>query len=188
MRCAGAFELQTLILDNNQLHSAQEIRALSLLDKLATLTLAGNPIIARLGPRAVDVLARNSCPSLQTLDGRTLAAGRRNMPVLEASKEGTGRVFADGSSHACLPVPLWTEVAERDLAQGAGTEAASPHVTLRPMGQVQCHPKICATCMFLSFDDPREADATYREHMAKDRITPMPILYGSVHGFSLQQL
>ena len=137
LTCAGAFDLHTLLLDNNQLHSTQEIRALSLLDKLGTLTLAGNPIIARLGPRAIDVLARNSCPSLQTLDGRTLAAGRRSMPVLEASEATTGRVLSRGRN--VLPVPFWTGGADLDEAQeirGEAGEAVAQHVTLQPITQV----------------------------------------------------
>lgn len=124
-------------MDNNQLHSTQEIRALSLLDRLGTLTLAGNPIIARLGPRAIDVLARNSCPSLQTLDGRTLAAGRRSMPVMEASKATTGRVLSGGAN--MLPVPFWTEEEEQGVVQGAGGaagEAVAQHVKLQPITQV----------------------------------------------------
>lgn len=126
-------------MDNNQLQSPQEIRALSLLDKLATLTLVGNPIIARLGPRAVDVLARNSCPSLQTLDGRTLAAGRRGMPTLEARKEDTCRAFAGGPSHALLPVPLWSEGADEVTIQGLGVDSGTTRVAFRPMRQVRLH-------------------------------------------------
>ena len=57
----------------------QEVRALSLLDTLAELTLAGNPLLERLGPRAVDVLVRNACPAVATLDGRELSGGRRSV-------------------------------------------------------------------------------------------------------------
>ncbi len=55
----------------------QEVRALSLLDSLATLTLAANPLLERLGPRAVDVLVRNACPAVVSLDGRELSGGAR---------------------------------------------------------------------------------------------------------------
>ena len=137
-RCAGAFELQALFLDSNQLQNPQEIRALSLLEKLTTLTLAGNPIIERLGPRAVDVLSRNSCPSLQTLDGRTLGGGPRSMrkPILDAKKEGTGQVFAGLRGSALLPVPLWDEVAEQVTEpgiDGGGSESIAQLVTLQPV-------------------------------------------------------
>ncbi len=59
------------------LMDTQEVRALSLLDGLATLTLAGNPLLERLGPRAVDVLVRNACPAVVSLDGRELSGGQR---------------------------------------------------------------------------------------------------------------
>ena len=54
-------------------------RALSLLDALAKLTLAGNPLLDRLGPRAVDVLVRNACPSVTSLDGRELSGGHHSV-------------------------------------------------------------------------------------------------------------
>ena len=57
------------------LPGVQEVRALSLLDGLATLTLAGNPLLERLGPRAVDVLVRNACPAVASLDGCELSKG-----------------------------------------------------------------------------------------------------------------
>ena len=64
--------------DTYQLMFMQEVRALSLLDALATLTLAGNPLLERLGPRAVDVLVRNACPAVVRLDGRELSSGPRD--------------------------------------------------------------------------------------------------------------
>ena len=63
----------------------QEVRALSLLDALATLTLAGNPLLERLGPRAVDVLVRNACPAVVSLDGRELGGGRRGVKKPDAA-------------------------------------------------------------------------------------------------------
>lgn len=77
--------LNLTLTKTQSLRRPQEVRALSLLDGLATLTLAGNPLLDRLGPRAVDVLVRNACPSVVSLDGRELSGGRRSVRRSDAA-------------------------------------------------------------------------------------------------------
>lgn len=59
---AGATLLQELRLAGNRLESELEVRTLSPCTALRRLTLAGNPMLDTLFPRAAVALVRNACP------------------------------------------------------------------------------------------------------------------------------